>query len=138
MPPAGNEKKKGADNRFLDSPVVLPIFPRRNYHLRTYSGANLSKSDKIDGIQRKVFKNTQLLMWDNLGKVVALPELSKLDFRLETKILDLIFGEDPLNEGTTTIEYNKKVALQAERNLQEAMNFANKKISLLLEKWVVF
>jgi hypothetical protein len=138
MPPK-TPKPKGkdiqSDSLSKKEILVMPTHIRRNLRTRTYSGANLSKIDKMTDIQKKLTKSVHTLMWDNKKSVSSLPPLACLDFDVEMKLMDIIMGEDPLNEGTTTQEHNSKRAKLAQKNLEEALSLAGKKRLLLQERY---
>ena len=73
-------------------------------------------------------------MTDSQRNIKTFLPLSHLDFKTEMKIFDIIFGEDPLMEGTTTQEHNIKIAIQEKENLDNVLSLAGKKRLLLKER----
>ncbi|KAJ3361777.1 hypothetical protein HDU91_003739 [Kappamyces sp. JEL0680] len=141
MPPKSASKKdqkggKAPAKEVAKTDITMSSVIRRNYLPRTYSGDNLLRSDRFSPVQKQLFKIPILLAWDNPRQVATLPELSRLDFGVEMKLMDIILGEDPLLEGTTTQEHNERIAKMAQRNLQEALSLAGRKRALLQERWV--
>lgn len=116
--------------------LEMPSEIRRNFLPRTYSGDILSKWDKMTKVQQKMSKSKQLLIWDNRRGIIEFPELSLLDFKVEMKIMDIVFGEDPLMEGTTSQEYALKAAKLAAKNLENVLSIAGKKRLLLQERYL--
>ena len=115
---------------------MMPTEIRRNYLTRTYSGDNLLKSDKMSPAQKMIFKAKQNLIWDNHSNINTLPlKVSLLDFKAEMKIFDIVFGEDPLLEGTTTLAHNIKLAKQQQKNLENALSVAGKKRLVFKERY---
>ena len=114
----------------------IPTEIRRNYMTRTYSGDNLLKSDFLSHAQKSILKSKINLIADNQKNISSFPELTHLDFETEMKLLDIVFGEDPLMEGTTTLEHNIKIAKQAKENLENALSVAGKRRLMLKERFV--
>ena len=136
MPPksAAPKSAKKEDKKKVEK-VSLPSKIRRNYLTRTYSGDNLRRSDNLSQVQKLVSKVPLLLCWENKRMVSEFPNLSRLDFKVEMKLLDIILGEDPLCEGTTSQEMHDKRSKMANKNLQEALSLAGRKRVLLLERF---
>jgi hypothetical protein len=134
MPPA----KKGGEtaNSKGGTNLVMPTEIRRNYLTRTYSGDNLLKSDKMSPARKMIYKSKQNLIWDNHNNLHTLPlKVERLDFKAEMKIFDIVFGEDPLLEGTTTLALNIKLAKQQQKNLENALSVAGKKRLIFKERY---
>jgi hypothetical protein len=72
---------------------------RRNYRTRTYSGAILLHSDRQSNAQKAISAISDNLSWylpRNLQN--GFPPLTALDRDIEFKLMDIIMGQDPLNE----------------------------------------
>ena len=132
MPPGKEKKKKDSGKQLLSPHFVMPVFPRRNYHLRTYSGANLSKNTNSGALDKDVFNIAQLLMWENRGNVAEFSELAKLDRNLDTKIMDLITAQHSLNAAEVA-DTNRKIAARV-AELESNMSYVDKKKRELKEK----
>jgi hypothetical protein len=99
--------------------LVVPM--RRNYHTRTYSGAILLRSDYLGDISRRIHKSVDSLSWHSPRNINQFPILRPLDRDTEMKIMDIVLGDDPLQEGLIVEDDNKNRAQLAEKNLNDAL-----------------
>lgn len=107
---------------------------RRNYMSRTYSGANLLHSSGKNHTVKAVHQYSDNLMWYR-PRVVKFPPLKYLDKTIELKLIDIIMGDDPLNEGLDVEHDEKKREQLAQKNLKFALWNAGRKRVLLREKY---
>ncbi|KAJ3269647.1 hypothetical protein HDV01_001163 [Terramyces sp. JEL0728] len=143
MPPASGKKgKKKEVDTPKEEPAVtkkvdllnMPTVIRRNYLPRTYSGHNLLHSSNLTGVEGKIAKSIHTLIWHHPRELDEFPPLVPLEYDVEMKLLDIIMGDDPLNEATTVQDDQKKQAQLAESGLKEALWQAGKKRVTLLER----
>jgi hypothetical protein len=91
----------------------------------------LLRSDGLAVIPRQVQKSIQLLDWQAPRNISEFPELKPLECEIEMKILDIVLGDDPLDEGLIVEDDNKRRAQLAEKNLKDALGQeGNKRIQL--------
>ncbi|KAJ3320516.1 hypothetical protein HDV06_005245 [Boothiomyces sp. JEL0866] len=143
MPPASGKKgKKQNAEAPKEEPVIvkkadtlkMPAIIRRNYLPRTYSGQNLLYSTNLTGIAGRIEKSVHTLIWHFPRDLDDFPPLVPLEYETEMKLLDIIMGDDPLNEATVVQDDQKKRAQLAESGLKEALWQAGKKRVTLQER----
>lgn len=120
-----------------DTSQATKVVIRRNYMTRTYSGCNLLSSDRLSKVPKEIAKSPQTLIWHSPRDLEEFPPLEPLDLPIELKLMDIILGDDPLNEGIAVEDDNKKRAELAKKNLQDALWQAGKKRVTLQERYNV-